>query len=736
MRKKIIKWILASLLGLLIILAGLDAGLHFLSRTDWFNMRVTNALQQTLGREFNAKKMGANLRGIFVEKLTVAEQGGFENGTFLEAGRLWVRVSLLHLLHGHVKITAVGLADTTAQLIKKADGTLNVQDLLANASAEQTTAEVNPANETTSPLPLRLTVSNLRLENLHLVYTDESAQRTLETANLTVAIHNFGLDQEFTVSGSTRLHHTQHETRQEIPLQFKAHIHLGNLHLPDAYVKIDPLTVYYQNARAILRGRMDNFEQPQMDFKLTAQNLSSEGLSAFTALPAFELPELNVAVKAVANPAAQTVTLNYLALEAPGTALHAQGGLIYQAPLRYDVSADGKIDLADTTRWFNALRPYELMGTLTAAARATEKQLSADVTLQEVGGLLPQAGRFSNLSATATAQEQMDFKHGKADISLSGKLNGHPLTAAVKAVQQPEVINVDIAAQADELVLPPLQAASEAAQAPAEQSNPWPLPPIRITSDIKIGKANVPYFAGTDVNFTADLHGITPDLKQAQGNLHLVTGQGTIQDLYKLTDANPLTKVLFLSLNVTGRVFNTLNVFGVLKSIGGGISSALTGNKDAPQQVHTQTVLGPDGEPMEIVVEPTDNTGAGTMDYDKFDTEVNFAQGVATVKKGMFVSTTMSLRLDGTTDFNTGALDLTVHAAPGRHEADGMMPLTLKIGGTIDNPQGNMQLLGSVSSLVTQSVTNNAVSRTVGKGIKGIIGLFKNDEEEPAPEEN
>ena len=62
------------------------------------------------------------------------------------------------------------------------------------------------------------------------------------------------------------------------------------------------------------------------------------------------------------------------------------------------------------------------------------------------------------------------------------------------------------------------------------------------------------------------------------------------------------------------------------------------------------------------------------------------------------------------------------------------MPLTLKIGGTIEEPKGNMQLIGSVASLVTQSVTNNVVSRQVTKGLKGLFGLFKKDKQ-PAPAE-
>ena len=78
---------------------------------------------------------------------------------------------------------------------------------------------------------------------------------------------------------------------------------------------------------------------------------------------------------------------------------------------------------------------------------------------------------------------------------------------------------------------------------------------------------------------------------------------------------------------------------------------------------------------------------------------------------------------------------MTVQAAPGKHEADGIMPLKLTIGGTVDDPKGSMSMLGSVSSLVTQGIGNNFASRSVKKGIGGLFGIFKKKEkqtEQPA----
>jgi hypothetical protein len=213
-------------------------------------------------------------------------------------------------------------------------------------------------------------------------------------------------------------------------------------------------------------------------------------------------------------------------------------------------------------------------------------------------------------------------------------------------------------------------------------------------------------------------------------------GKGKILDLYKLTNANAVTKVLFLSLNITGKVFNSLNVFSVLNGLGKGLVSAVTkGEKiETEERMVVQTMTGPDGELMEVMVPYTEQKSTGQLAYEKFETDVAFNKGVASIKKGTFVSDMMSFRLDGTTDFQSGKIAMKVHAAPGKHEVDGMLPLALNISGTISEPKGSMSMVGSVTSLVKQTVANNVVSRQVKKGVKGIFGIFKKKEEEENPE--
>ncbi len=729
---KRLTWI--AVCGVLAILL-LDILLHFVSRTAWFNTRVRTFLERSINRDIKISKIGANLRGVVVTGFAAAEQGGFEKGTFLEAEHLRISFSLFHLLHAHAKVRQLTLAKVIARVSVNPDGTTSWADLLP---ATDSTPQKDPADKRS----LHLTAEHIHLENLQFIYTDHNTAHTLQVEELTIGIANFSTRRPFSFYLQARLRPTLNGNEFLIPLVLRATVDLKEMNWEQARAQIHALSASYQKASVALTGEMENFENPQANLKITVRNLSNETLASIPAVPAFELDTATSSLKLAADLEKSALTVHNFTLQAPGLTAHAQGGLRYKDPqnIIYDATLESNWILGEMGRWLTALAdPYRLVGTVNTELQITQKEIKGDISFKGIGGEVPQAGNVSDLDAAFKLQEAMDLLSGKLSAKMSGKLNGRPFEMSATAKQTPQKIDAVLTAKAEEVMFRlPEEAQNQPADTTAETApqKPWPLAPINIKTDIQLGKVDVPYFYGNDVSFSTEMEGITPDLKQAHGTLRLQTGAGKIQDIYKLTNATPITKVLFLSLDITGKVFNALNVFDVLGSIGGGISSAVTTDKDAPVTVKTKTILGPDGEPLEINVVETDKKVSGEMEYDKFDTEVNFVKGLATIKEGTFVSPVMSFRLDGTTDFNTQQIDMTVHAAPGRHEVDGMMPLALKIGGTIDNPQGDMQLLGSVTSLVTQSVTKNVVSRQVGKGIKGFFGLFKKDKvQTPEPPE-
>lgn len=730
-------------LGLVVGLLVAEGGLFLISRTDWFREGVESAVERALGRDVELGRMGATLRGVFINDITVAEPGGFEQGIFAQAGRLRVRVSLLHLLHGHVKIHGVLLSNAHVKLIVYADGTTNWEDWFAPSQNTDKTAA------STGGTSAHITAKRVRLEQLHVHFEDRQTPRTLEAKGVNLEVKNFNLHKEFTATFWANFHHKENTFERAIPITLRAKINLSGFDFARAYVVIEALKATYQQSVASLQGRIDNWLSPQADLTLTVRKFSSDLLEGVISLPAFNLSQATGKFKLELEPEKQTLTVHQATLQAPGFEVQGKGNLTYAAPIRYAFSSQVTAILGEMGRWLVALAdPYRLVGTLQAQANFSHEKITAQLDLQDVGGFVAQAGQLSNLTGHLTGWEMMDFKTGKLDTKFDGKFEGNPFTLSLLAKQTPQKITADLKASAKELawrIPADNSSANNSQQMPtnlARQTqrslqSSWPLPPIDLKADLNVEKLEVPYLYGTDIVFDADVTGLTPDLKQTHGNLHLRTKDGKILDLYKLTNANPLTKVLFMSLNVTGKVFNSLNVLGILKGLSGGLVSAVTKNdkvEEKPAQAKTQTVLGPDGEPLEITIEESDQKIEGEMPYDKFDTQVDFVQGKATVKEGTFVSPMMSLRLDGTTDFNTGKVDLTVRAAPGRHEADGMMPLTLKIGGTVDDPKGKMQLLSSVTSLVTQTVTNNVVSRNITKGVKGIFGLFKKNEKSENPQ--
>ena len=709
---------------LLLILA--DLGVHLVARTQWFNARVENVLQKALGRQVMIGPLAANLSGISVRDIQIAQAGGFENGTFVQAGRLRLRWSLWHLLHAHIKIKRLTLSNVDAFVKVYKDGTTSWADF----TTPQLTAE--PAEEKTSSVPFfEITANRIRLENLHLRYEDEQTPRTLDISGLTLNVKDFSLKDEFFLQLMANFQHKEFGFEGTIPLTLKARVKLANLDWPNTYAHIQALKAYYQKSTVTLSGTVQNFNNPQGEVKLVVRNLSSNLLpSAVANKIAFDLPRADLAAQFAVDLDKQIFTLKNTTLQVPGVDMKVDGTVNYAKQLVHQLSAQVNLVLGEIGRWFTSFsEPYRLVGTVHGEVSSNPQEARAQVTFDEIGALVPHAGRVANVNGQIDITESMDFQNGQADIKVDGKLNADPFKLSLQATQTPQKITSHLDVYAKEIIWPALQKATvstSAEAAPAAPQKPWPLPPVDLTAHVKLDHLDAPYYVGKDVLFTSQIEGLTPQLDQAHGVLRLTTGEGTIQDIYKLTDANALTKVLFLSLNVTGKVFNSLNVLGVLSSLGGEVASVVSTEKE----VKTQTILGPDGEPMEVVVPVEKKEVSGEMTYDKFDTEVNFVRGLATIKEGTFVSPTMSFRLDGTADFNSGALDMDVHAAPGRHEVDGVMPLHLHIGGTVENPQGDMQLLGSVTSLVTQSVTNNVVSRQVKKGFKGLFGLFSKDKEE------
>lgn len=731
------KWSLRAVhiwVAAFILLAGFDLSLRWASSSAWMRRWVTEKLSQSLSREVRLEKMSASLLGVKINGFALSETGGFKEGTFVAVERLRLRVSWWHLLHKHVKIRSLAVNGVYVQMIKNADGGFNFDSLSSGQPSSGRDAS-------SSGFPLRVTAELVDLRNVNLAYS-ELPDLSLFVHNAAFSARGVGTDRLFDVRLNATAEYRAKEVSSFFPIGLAASVHLAEFDLQNAYAQLGELSVRSGDASLSVRGTARDFTRPQAELTAEARRLSSASFAPFApGLPAFLVPQMRLSAALFLDLPEERAEVSSFGFTMPGLQAGGTGNVSYAHRPQYNAHIVFNADLRELASIAPELTaPYGLSGGVSGSVDASNARYAADISLDEVNAFVPYAGLFKGLNASLTAEESGDLKTGAASGKFSARLNEAPFLMNFRVTQTPEKIAAVLNASARRVALPPMPEAKTAAPepefvtdaqlAPAVKT-PWPLPPVDALVDIKIDSLDAPFFYGTDVAFKADLAGLTPGLKNAQGELSLRTGNGEIRDLYRLTNANPLTKVLFLSLNVVGKVFNSLDVFSVLSGLAGSEDAA----QDAAANAETvvKVVTGPDGKPMQIMVPYSSRKMDGRMKYDQFDSRIHFEDGVADMKEGTFVSDTVSFTLSGRTDFRTEKVDMSVQAAPGKHYADGIMPLKINIGGTVAEPAGSMSVLGSVSSLVTQGVTNNFASNAVKKGVGGLFGLFKKKPKEKPP---
>ena len=735
---RIVSW---GLIAVITLALGLDWTLRTVTNRQWFRNYVLEKVQQTIHREVRAEKINASLTGIHLKGVAVAEEGGFEKGEFLTVSRAQIYFSLLHLLHAHIKIPQLTLQDAQLTIVRSKDGKFNFETM-GNSSKQDTTQEESDSQDFSSFF--RLTLKVVVFDKLAFTYKDQASGQIFSAQDIYLSVRDFCLDQLFSFTLNTKLGYQDEDQTVLIPMGIHAKANLANLDFSKAHLEVMDWSAKHNKALVHLKGEVTNWQEPTFWAQLFSRKLSSAVASPWAELPLFEIPEISIYTAGKFVPSAHTVTLSSGTIHLTGGDVFLEGRYQYEKNA-YNANGTYALNLTDISTWLpKEYKEMGLKGWLEGNLSADTQQAKLKLDWKNGGYFNRVTGRFSDVVASVAAQEVMNFKEGSLEGKIEGNLNQNPFQTSVTMAQTVQRIDLNLKAFAKRVVLPSVPTPTQEEPEFVEEVNlepisekSWKFPPVYLKSNIQIGSLDAPYLYGTNIQFASDLQSITPKLDKAHGELKLAMGKGQILDLYKLTNANAITKVLFLSLNVIGKVFNSLNVFSVLNGLGKGMVSAVTGGQkdEKGERMIIQTVIGPDGEPMEVMVPYSEQKTKGRLSYEKFETKVNFEEGVATIKEGTFVSDTMSFRLDGTTDFNSGAIKMKVHAAPGKHEVDGMLPLAVNIAGTVQDPKGSMSMVGSVTSLVKQTVANNVVSRQVKKGVKGILGIFKKREDGQEVEE-
>lgn len=212
---KIIKWLLVSVLVLVLLVGAGATALVYL--VDWNDFRDT-IQQQTKKHTGRDLTIAGDLKptvfpwvGVSIGDIALANAEGFGESPFAKMGSADVKVELLPLLKKEVNIRTVELNGLNLDLQRAADGTTNWDDLLTSSGATTTTEKGDESIEVEgdSAAIAALAVGGISVGDANVSWKDVQSGTDVKLANFnlnTGAIElakPFDLDTSFNVASNS-----------------------------------------------------------------------------------------------------------------------------------------------------------------------------------------------------------------------------------------------------------------------------------------------------------------------------------------------------------------------------------------------------------------------------------------------------------------------------------------------------------------------------------------------------
>lgn len=332
--------VLAALFGLLLVAAGLA---YLLFDAEAAKKKLIDQVESRTGRQLTiAGQPGLSLWpdvGLQLGAVSLSEADGRSAFASLQAAR--VSVAVLPLLSGHVEARRIELDGLSINLVKRRDGSLNIDDLLDRDGDDDENAGKKgdkPGKESAS----RIDVAGVALRQARLRWLDEASGKTTEISDLDLSTGKLSArpgEQRYAVE-QVALSTRARSDGQTLTL---------NLSVPAVSVEGDKLSATAVDlsalleaagrridARVALQGLGGDLEQPVVErfaFDLQAALGETQAKAALTSPVAVDLPK-------------RTISLNQLAgrLELSGPALPMKR---LELPLNGRLQADLERQKAD-----------------------------------------------------------------------------------------------------------------------------------------------------------------------------------------------------------------------------------------------------------------------------------------------------------------------------------------------------------------------------------------------------
>lgn len=715
--KKIIKIFIYLSLFLCFLVLLADLSLRFLLPLENVKTKTLSYVSQTIGAQINVGKISASIFGVKIENVSLDT-----SDNLFVCKEVLIRLNPFKLVFGQLSINKIILREPSLQIIRYKNDSFNFDPLISD---ENKTKQQEDSSSKKTRVPFNIRIKILALDKAQISYNDLKEEKRGDIKNLYLTLNNFSFYKPFNINLSFEPSFEQKDFIFEgARFALSAKSNLAKMDLKQASLDLKNLILNYNKAVFEAQANINNFEDPSVKFDMELRNFSNETLLAFGKTPAFNLPLTSAQGALSYKNEKSNLDIKSLILQIADTKLNFNGNFFFDKEL----AAQGKIVLnsvLDTVENHSPLiAQYKPKGQILADFDfSLPFGLTGQLDLKDIGFFMDTAGTFENINALAEIKSIDDIKIS----SFEGLLNKNPFSLQATYLKKKDFADFFLDFKADKLYFintskketeekteqPPTGETPPATEPENQTEEKTSFVPININANISIGKMDVPYLRGNNLLFKAKAKNITPQMDDTHGSFNLSIKDGQIKDVYTLANANAVTKVMFMSLGIVSKVINTLNVLDLLNGMG----KVLSGNKETEEDIPQHQEIN------------------GKMDFDSFDTIVDFNEGLATMKKCSFVSGLFSFRVNGNINFDNRKINLNVDSAPGKHTEDGIMPLNIDIKGTVEEPKGSLSVLSSVSALVGDTVMNNPVSNMLKNTWGKLFSSPEKTEEQDATEE-
>ena len=684
--KKLLK--LCFKIAIVIVILGVGAliALRLMFPPEKLKAMALEYAKNNLQREISFDDISLNLVGVTLDNFAISENTTFQNGTFAKADKLVVKIALKPLFQKRIEIATVQLDGLAVNVIKQKDGTYNFDTFLP-ADADDTQTNPQPqtdaqTDDVKAQSAFVLLANKIAANNCSFSYKDLQTGMNASVSKLNLEINQFDLAEPFDVKINFNTAYQQKNgPAVSIPVNIALRVFLAGLDMQNAYVTVNDISASYKTVHFQLTGGIRDFTAPQMDLTGTLSGINNAIFADFLPnLPNFSLPVINMNLKAAADLQNSYATISQAKLAIMDSALSAYGTIGWNGPTpTYAIDGNLTTDLSQIVHMTDTVAGFNPGGIINGSFKATDKQegkdISGMVTFKNLSALY-EPFTVSELNGTIAFSSLDNISSN----TLTGLLNGEKFTSSFSYRNIKEVMNIVFNLDLAKFTLEKLPgsssepapaaetaAAASQTQTPSETQAPAGTAVsvseepssllMNLTANVKVGAIDIPYFRTDGFTLNAKLTDVTESMSKANGTVSFTLQPGAITDLDSFVKENKIVKILLLPISLVRKVSTALNV------------------ELFPVQEDTQK---------------------GEITFASGEGVYTFTNGVMQLEKTTFNSQVTDISGTGNINFYTQELDMQVSATI----LTSQTPVIIKIGGTLDNPSGKLDVISTVGSLV------------------------------------